>query len=161
MARSGKVTVTSQDLQGYDGNDLQVAISIWGARYGPATYNQWQSAYFTLRREYGCIDPGAVQGETYAAQQGRMRKMWKDLQVESFGEDHLARAFALQRTEAVGEVRGPEEPGSPQEGGPAGERDLEGPGAQDRVELHPVVPYQNFDVSTPGEEAYELSLIHI
>ena len=75
MARSGKVKINSEVLEDYTGNDLRVAISMWSARMGPATYNQWQSAYFALIRDFGYIDAAAAEDESPAARQRRIRKM--------------------------------------------------------------------------------------
>ena len=151
MARSGRVIINPEHLAGYGGTDLRTVISVWSARVGPVTYNQWQSAYFALIREYECVDNQAVAGESPSDRQTRMRNMWNEVQSEAHGPDHLAQAFAAQeQIETVGEYGEPEVPAAVQER-MLEDVDLEGQGAQGRAEDEPVVPYEQFGMNTPRD----------
>ena len=149
MALSGKVEVTSAMLEGSEGQSLRVAISMWSARMGgPVTYNQWQSAYFAILRDFQYVDDEATAGESSAARQKRMRAMWNHVQTELHGTDHAAKAYAAQPVVAgLGGNGEPEEQSEEEEGPAFDEADLEVEN-QGQVDGRDLIPYEQFDMGT-------------
>ena len=60
MAMSGRVVIRQEDIVGGDGT-VETALSLWIGQRSPCTFNQFQSAYFTLLRDFGLEDEHAEQ----------------------------------------------------------------------------------------------------
>ena len=103
MAVSEKVTIDPEHLIGGDGT-VSAALALWSSRNGPVKYNTWQSLFFKLIKD-GYRDETKVEGESSASRQGRIRKLYEDIQVELHGPDHkhLALISAIKEKETRGE----------------------------------------------------------
>ena len=104
MALSERAAVNPEDLRGTDGT-VRRALELWSCRNGPVPYNAWQSVFFELIRDHDAQDEGKEPGETQAAKQKRIRKLYNEIQEELHGPDHLAEALLQKRR---GEVTGRE-----------------------------------------------------
>ncbi len=109
MATSERVVINPEHLEGGDGT-VAMALQLWSSRNGPVKYNKWQSLYFHLCRA-GYKDAEAVEAETSAEKQVRIREMYARIQEELHGPDHLAQAIKAEKAEEAASTR---EPGDPQ-----------------------------------------------
>ena len=96
MALSEKVVVRPEDISGNDGT-VPSALRMFSARRGPVTYNPWQSAYYSLLRDFKMVDEDLSEQEVQvygpaAARQRRISKLFNEIQAELHGPDHLAEA---------------------------------------------------------------------
>ena len=96
MAQSGKITIKPEHIDDHDGT-LRSAMEMWNVRTGPVSYNQWQSAWFTMLRGHGVTDEDARAEEPRAETQERMKTMYEEVQTVNFGSDHRAEALKKQR----------------------------------------------------------------
>ena len=96
MASSERATINPEDLRDGDGT-LRRALELWSCRNGPVQYNQWQSVFFALVREYGVRDEEAFSGETQPEKQQRIREMFNEIQESLHGPDHLAAALLRRK----------------------------------------------------------------
>ena len=97
MASSGhRVEIDLEDVSGGDGT-LRDVLRLCSARKGPFTYNQWQSAFWKLLREFDFTDEGASEGETPQQRQQRMSQWFVQDQTELHGPSYLATAIAKHR----------------------------------------------------------------
>lgn len=89
MASSERVTINPEGLRDGDGT-LRRALERWSCRTGPVKYNQWQSVFSTLVREYEMKDEEAPAEEARAERQKRIRDMYHGIQGRIHRLDHLA-----------------------------------------------------------------------
>ena len=95
MAMSGRVVIRQSDITGGDGT-VETALSLWLATRSPCTFNQFQSAYYSLLRDFQLTDEHAPEGETPADRGKRIVAMYDDIQGSVHGPDHRARARQLE-----------------------------------------------------------------
>ena len=85
MASKERVTVDEDDIAGHDG-DVDSAMRLWLGINGPVHYNQWQSLYFGLIREFQLEDKDMPDGETRGQLQLRLRRLHKECHLEIIGQ---------------------------------------------------------------------------
>ena len=85
MALKESVTVDKDDIAGHDG-DVDSAMKLWLGIHGPVHYNQWQSLYFGLIRDFQLEDRLKPDGETRGQLQLRLRQLHRERHVEIHGE---------------------------------------------------------------------------
>ena len=100
MAAGQKAVIEESDLEGNDGT-LEMALVAWTERHGPVIYNKWQSAYFSLIRDWKFVDEKAPEGEDTAARQRRMLAYYDQMQTDMFGLDHRVQAAKRHRISSV------------------------------------------------------------
>ena len=91
MAGSGSLIIDSENLTGSDGTP-GMSLRLWSSRNQPCTYDEFQSLYFELVKDYS--DEGALEKETAAEREVRMRAMCQEVQSEVHGPEHLVMAAA-------------------------------------------------------------------
>ena len=92
MASSGQVVVNPDHLDGGDGT-IGMALQLWSSRNGPVVYNKWQSLYFLFRRQ-GYTD--ADEPENQKGKAARIRSLYKEIQEQLHGPDHMAQAILAE-----------------------------------------------------------------
>ena len=85
MASKERVTVDQDDIAGHDGS-VGSAMRLWLGINGSVHYNQWQSLYFGLIREFQLEDKDTPDGETKGQLQIRLRRFHRDCHLEIIGE---------------------------------------------------------------------------
>ena len=95
MAMSGRVVIRQSDITGGDGT-VETALSLWLTTRSPCTFNQFQSAYYTLLRDFQLTDEHAPEGETPAERGKRIVAMYDEIQGSVHGPDHRAHARQLE-----------------------------------------------------------------
>ena len=95
MAMSGRVVIRQEDIMSGDGT-VETALSLWIGQRSPCTFNQFQSAYFTLLRDFALVDEHAPEGETPADRGKRVYAMFDEIQGSIHGTDHREQARQLE-----------------------------------------------------------------
>ena len=95
MAMSGRVVIRQEDIVGGDGT-VETALSLWIGQRPPCTYNQFQSAYFSLLRDFALADENAPEGETPAERGKRVYALYDEIQGSVHGADHREQARQLE-----------------------------------------------------------------
>ena len=97
MASSSRVVFEMEDIAGHHGT-LRSAMYLFVFNKGPMNYNEFQSGYFTVKRECSeVLDDEKPESETQADLQKRMKHLYRELHHENYGEDFMANVM-LGRT---------------------------------------------------------------
>ena len=100
---SGRVEIRQEDIESGDGT-VETALSLWLSQRSPCTFNQFQSAFYSLLRNFELLDEHAPEGETAAERGKRVFALYDEIQGSIHGPDHRDQARQLEleaRAEAI------------------------------------------------------------
>ena len=81
MAATGRVTVLPADIVGNNGSVYE-GLLLWSQKHDPATYNEFQSVFYSLLRDHKLVDLEAAAGETQSERQVRMHSYYQQIMMD-------------------------------------------------------------------------------